>query len=281
MEITKRDLELIAKLHSYGILATKQIDRLVFNTSYQVVMRRLTKLESYGYIRRTISGAFQEHVWWLTEKGAKLCSDRPPRWNISRFTLEHDLMVVDLRIILETCKIAKHWIPEHEIRTKVASRHGIRHAKHKVVPDGLMGVEMGAFKESIAIELELHSKSSHRYRNIFLDYQFKDNLHAVWYLASTQQLARNIEKQWYKTGYGNQKVRFYWSTASDVLKKGPQALIQRGDISKELHEVFLQNENVQGALTPAESISRVCDEKVKNISDVSIENQTTKVIEAS
>lgn len=46
-------------------------------------------------------------------------------------------------------------IPEHEIRSKVYKKFGLRDAKNKLIPDGLMGVEVNEKKVSVAIELEL------------------------------------------------------------------------------------------------------------------------------
>jgi hypothetical protein len=241
--VTERDLEVIKGLLKYGSMSTAQIEKLYFEgRSYEIVRRRLNVLEDAGHVRRTSSGWFKDHVWWLTEKGASLVSKNAPRKKVSRFTLEHDVMVIDLRIKLEDCRIAKHWLPEHEIKSRMTRKYGINNAKRKVVPDGIMGVEMGDLKESIAIELELHAKSSIRYKMIFNDYQFKENLYAVWYLVPTASLGRSIEKEWYKTCFGNYRVKFYWSVVSEVLRLGPEAVIRSQNKSHKLYELFLQNQ---------------------------------------
>lgn len=169
MILTKRDKVLFEKLNNYAVMTTRQVAKAVFpDIQLTTTLRRLRKLEKQTFIKRNVGLSTYEHSWTLTEKAAKLVSDRPPKWHQSRFLLEHDTKLTALRLSLEETGIVQSWIPEHEIRFKVASKHGIDRTKDKLIPDGIMGIEWQNKKESLAIELELHGKNSRRYlRNFY------------------------------------------------------------------------------------------------------------------
>ncbi len=229
MIVTQRDKALFEKLHSYAVMTTRQVANTVFpGIELTTTLRRLRKLERDNFIKRNTGLSTYEHSWTLTEKGAKLVSDRPPRWQQSRYLLEHDTKLTALRLALESAGVAQSWIPEHEIRFKVASRHGLEVAKDKLIPDGIMGVDWQGSKESIAIEVELHGKNSRRYFRNFHQYKYKQNILGVWYLTPTPTLARTIEKLWIREVGMNRKPFFYWSLIDEVIEKPLEAIVRSG-----------------------------------------------------
>jgi hypothetical protein len=262
MLIMDRDKILFQKLHTHAVMTTKQIGAVVFpGVDLKTVLRRLGKLEEQSYIERIEGLPTYQRVWVLTHKGSYMVSDKPPRNRQSRFQLEHDVKLTALRLRLEEHGISKFWIPEHEIRAKVCAKEGIERAKKKVIPDGIMGVEYKDLKESVAIELELHSKNSKRYRRTFWDYRNKRNLFAVWYLTPTKELAKHIEKLWQKENDGTSKPHFFWSVAEDVVMNGKNAEINQREHKIKIHQIWKGGVPNKGADTPAD---RVSTQEVRN-----------------
>jgi DNA-binding PadR family transcriptional regulator len=262
MILTNRDKNLFEKLNSYAVMTTRQVAKTVFpDIQLTTILRRLRKLEKQDFIKRNVGLSTYEHSWTLTEKGAKLVSDRPPRWHQSRFLLEHDTKLTALRISLEAAGIAQSWVPEHEIRFKVASKHGVERAKEKLIPDGIMGIEWQNAKESLAIELELHSKHSRRYMRNFHEYKYKQNILGVWYLTSTPMLARMIEKLWLKQIGANQKPFFYWSLVDEVIENPLKALVHSNGKSAPLAKIWLPKIAKSDAHTLAHPMSKQTERK--------------------
>ena len=220
MILTNRDKVLFEKLFCFAVMTTRQIGKTVFeNIQLTTVLRRLRKLEKHGFVRRYAGINTYECAWILTEKSALMLSDRPPKWRQSRALIEHDTTLTSLRMALEGVGISRSWIPEHEIRMKVAAKYGPESVKNRLIPDGIMGVQWQDFKESVAIELELHSKNATRYRDNFYDYKRKSNLLGVWYLTPTETLGRHIEKLWRHIVPADLRPIFYWSVIDEVLTK--------------------------------------------------------------
>jgi hypothetical protein len=131
--------------------------------------------------------------------------------------MDHELKLVSLRLSLEDAGIARSWIPEHDIRSQMARRYGIKELRNKVIPDGLMGIETSGLKESVAIELELHFKNQRRYERTLRDYCRKQNVAFVWYVVSQESLGRHIAKIWKQTSYSGAFIQFAWACLSEVL----------------------------------------------------------------
>jgi hypothetical protein len=153
--------------------------------------------------------------------------------------LEHDYQLLSLRLLLEGNGIALSWIPEHELRSKVFQKYGRRDAKHQLIPDGLMGVDVAGKKETVAIEMELTTKNERRYINIFDRYFGLSNTHAVWYIvkniAQVNQLLRLWNRWSHRNFYG---IRFYVSLVDVVMEKGLKAKIYTAKEDKLIDELF-------------------------------------------
>lgn len=277
-----RDKILFEKLYKYAVMTTKQVATTVFpNVDVKTVLRRLGKLEDENYIERIEGLPTYHRVWLLTPKGSYMVSDRPPRRRQSRFQLEHDVMLTALRLKLEDHSISKVWYPEHEIRAKVAAQHGIEATKKKTIPDGIMAVEMTDCKESVAIELELHSKNSKRYRRTFYDYGNKSELAAVWYLTPTKELAKHIEKLWLKENGKIQKPKLLWSLASDVILKGGNAHIHCQNAKGTLLEIWNGRVPTLHADPPADWVSTHEDKNTEEKIELTTENSEETLAPAS
>ena len=270
MVLTTRDKNLLSLLSQMGLLTTRQLARKVFGSiAVTTVLRRLRVLEKAGYISRIEGLRNNENGWCLTLKGADAIGFLFPKRRFNRATLDHDVMLTDLRLILEDHGIAHSWIPEHEIRSKMAKRHGIRRMESRTVPDGIIGVEYQGLKHSVAIELELNYKNQRRYKDIFWSYGFKDRLLAVWYLVPTKKFGESLSHLWVKHVSRNSKVWFLWSVAEDVLKNGAKAEIHYFEQSNPIDEIWKKRPAQASAL----GVSSLIDEKSESKKEVSIENE--------
>lgn len=258
MILTKRDLILFSKLQSYGLLRTSQIGAMVFaGVNLATVCRRLRTLEAAGYIKRELKLDGYEIAWSVTYKGGSAVGNLPIKKHFRTDTLGHDLKLTNLRLLLEGNEIAHSWIPEHEIRSSVAKKRGLRELKHRVVPDGLMGVNYKGSKESVAIELELQWKNSSRYKKIFEQYRMKDSIWAVWYLVPTESLGRAIERAWVGILYGGPKPKLFWSLVDEVLTEGKTARFFYAGESHRLCDIWWPKDAAAEATLPAQGAAQV------------------------
>ncbi len=260
MVLTQRDKVLFEKLLSYAVMTTRQVARTVFpDVQLTTVLRRLRKLEKQMYIRRNPGLETYEQAWTLTEKGSTVVSNLPPKWHQSRYLLEHDTKLTAVRLALESIRAVQSWVPEHEIRYRVAAKHGVERAKDRLIPDGIMGVEWQGVKESLAIELELHGKNSRRYRHNFYEYRTKENILGVWYLTSTPSLAKQIEKLWYIDKRNDARPVFFWSLVDDVIEDPANSLVHFSGQSQPLTKLWMP------AHSPAQWVgSRRNEQEVKS-----------------
>ncbi len=218
MEITSRDLLLLKKLSSHGILSTDLIRVYCFKSiDSSTVLRRLRKLEKKGLVKRILGHESQNVLWSLGIKGSRLARVPMPKSHWNRNLLEHDLNLVSVRLALEGCGISHSWMPEHQIRGTLFKKHGLEGMKNRIVPDGLMGIEVNGRKESVAIEMEMTLKSKDRIRKILRRYSEKADVHAIWYVSPKYSILNSIFKQWQIIGGKNHKVKLYVSLLPDVL----------------------------------------------------------------
>jgi hypothetical protein len=221
--LTSRDLEMLKKLSTYGMLSTKQVRELFFpGVAITTVLRRLRLLEARFYTRRILGLESQEVLWVLTPKGALEASVSLPKRQWSKNMLEHDFKLLSLRLAMEDLGIARSWMPEHIIRSSIFEKYGLLKAKDKLVPDGFMAVEVDGVKHSIAIEVELTFKSRKRYEAIFRRYSEKNGISGVWYLGKNKGILNQVRRTWYALNRG---MRLYCSFIDEVLANPSDARI--------------------------------------------------------
>ncbi|MGE3975786.1 MAG: replication-relaxation family protein [Bdellovibrionales bacterium] len=256
MLIMNRDKELCRRLHSFGLLTTRQVAATLFpGIALTTILRRLRKLEEATYIRRIEGLLNNEKAWALTNEGANLVSVQNSKVHFRKDQLDHDLKLTELRLALEACGIVRSWIPEHEIRAKVSRGSSFDKTRHLLIPDGILGVEHNGFKESLALELELNYKNSRRYERIFCGYEQKKNLWGVWYLVSNEMLGRSIKKVAERELKYNQKLKFFWSTVDDVISNPLDAKLYGRNETHKLSEIFATNPGIKPAQQRAHEVS--------------------------
>lgn len=265
MVITKRDLELFKKLSNYGMFSTKQVGKLFFDgVALTTVLRRLRALEDKNYLKRITGLKSQELLWVLTPKGAAIAKVTVPKRHWSKNMLEHDFKLLELRLLLEEQGIAKSWISEHTIRSMVVKKHGIRDSKDKVIPDGLMGIEVNGQKMSVAIELELTMKNNRRIREVVRRYGSKYELYGVWYIAPKKFILDGVYRIWSDVQYRFTGTKLFASLLDDVMKNNRDATLMGEKPHRKISALW--------QTTGAHRLSTQDEQKVENKIEITSEN---------
>ncbi len=178
-----------------------------------------------------------------------------------KFTIDHDFKLISLRLLLEGCGLAHSWKPEHLIRANIFRNNDFRTAKEKLIPDGLMAIEVDGKRLTLAIELELTLKNKDKLRKTLSRYKRQDGIVGVWYIAPTSSLLNSISAVWNGLGDASSGNKLYLSTFEDVMKNPLNVRVfghGRGLATKELwtpmpahpsaQSVSNQNENREHSL---------------------------------
>ncbi len=254
--ITNRDIELFRKLSIYGMLSTKQVGQLVFNSiTSTTVLRRLRLLEAGFYVKRVQGLESKEMLWVIADRGARLAEVEVPKRHWSKNMLEHDFKLLSLRLVLEGAGVAHNWTPEHEIRSMVFKKNGFRAAKEKLIPDGLMSIEVEGYTQSVAIELELTLKNIKRYEQTFRRYSDKRDLHAIWYVAPTNGIVNQVYGCWKKMKSLYRLPNLYVSYLDEVMKDPLKARLLGEEKPKLIGEAWRPKLIVVPAHSPAQQVS--------------------------
>ena len=270
MVITKRDLELFKKLSNYGMLSTKQVADTVFNSvALATILRRLRALEKDFFIKRIVGLESYELLWVLTTKGADIANVVVPKRHWSKNMLEHDYKLVSLRLALERSGIAHSWIPEHEIRSMIFKKYGLRNAKEKVIPDGLMGIKVNGKMESVAIELELHFKNEKRYKETIRRYQSMHDTYAVWFISPKKSILNQVYRLWMNSREHFAPIKLQVSFLEEVLLNPSKARLM-GKECAHIEDVW----KCKGAHPSAQRVSGENEKKSDVEESLRAENHT-------
>jgi len=226
MVITNRDRKLFKMIATYGMLSTTQINLLCFGGIAQTtVLRRLRFLEAEKYVSRMRGLESQDTLWVLLEKGAINGEVSIPKRHWSKNLLDHDFKLISLRLALEGSGLSHSWIPEHEIRSSIFRNNDFRTAKDKLIPDGIMGIEVDGKKHSLAIELELTLKNKDKLKHTLTRYKEKEGILGVWYIAPTNSLLNSILNVWRGIRTFGNETKLYLSVLDDVIKNPHDAKV--------------------------------------------------------
>ncbi len=216
LHLTKRDILLLQVLGDYELLSTRQLRSLVFpGIRKTTALRRLRKLENEKLIRRIHGLKGGEFVWSLLMSGANRIHRDSCIERINRNSIEHDVLLNDIRIHLERMKIVTGWHTEQAIRR--ASSKSNSEIRNNLNPDAIASVRTPNGNEAVAIELELFAKNSSRYRKTFSQYGEIKSLWAIWYVVPTFSLGKRVTKEWLKAHSNEGCPQFYFLLISEVL----------------------------------------------------------------
>lgn len=177
---------LLESIKKYGVLSTPQIINLHFKDIVKTTaLRRLRALEEGHFIRRAVPLDDGTNTWTLGFKGKHHLAIEDRLQFSNRNTIKHDVLVNSLRMKLETFGLATNWVPEYQIKSETFRNYRHKHAKERVIPDGMMIELMSAQQKNIAIEVELTRKSESRYKRIFREYK-ELPYDFIWYFVNNR-----------------------------------------------------------------------------------------------
>lgn len=195
--LTDRDLDLLEALHEHVVLSFVQIhERFFEKRNLATAMNRLRKIEDQGWIvrirvpRMRTQGRIHATgvVFQLTNKGRQMLSiSRPsvevfekcPVLNLNQ--LDHDLLIADIADHFKRQFPGCLWINGRYL----SDREGLRK-----IPDAVL--LRPSDKQFIAIEFELHGKSSIRYREIIANFKSSRRIEQVIYVTANTSVGRKI-----------------------------------------------------------------------------------------
>ena len=243
--LTKRDYALLETLFSFGLMTTHQLERKVFSRIRRTtVLRRLRKLEKRGLLQKTSGAEKGALVWSVSAKGGALIGEPSGYGHINRNTLEHDIFVSEVRLILEEMGVRFEWKPGHILKKEVSPGRG----EPGLIPDGIMLLQLGDSVRAIAIELELSAKAHTRYAKVIREYATKRSISAVWYIVSHKSIGKSVFKAAHFPHLSDRKGEWiFWSPLDEILKDPLQVKLH--GINKTLNLKDL-------AQAPAQSVSR-------------------------
>ncbi len=276
MNITLRDIDIFKLIANYGMLSTKQINSICFNSiAMTTVLRRLRMLEDNKYIQRLRGLESQDVLWLLLQKGAEAAGVAIPKRHWSKNLLEHDHELISLRLNLENSGIAHSWIPEHLIRANIFKKNDFRTAKEKLIPDGLMATVADEKRLSVAIELELTLKNKDKLRKTLSRYRQQDGIVGVWYISPTTSLLNSISAMWNSLGGSSTGNRLYLSVLDDVMENNLSAKVFGHGRGAKISELWTP----RPAHPSAQSVSNHDKNQEYSLSKVSPENHAPKCLD--
>ena len=269
MNITNRDIEIFKQIANYGMLSTKQLNSICFNSiATTTVLRRLRMLEDKKFIQRLLGLESNDVLWVLLPKGAETAGVSIPKRHWSKNWLEHDYKLISLRLSLEGSGIAHSWIPEHLIRANIFRKNDFRTAKEKLIPDGLIGTETNSKRLSVAIELELTLKNKDKLQRTLSRYKRQDGIVGVWYIAPTASLLNSISAAWNAVGGPSTSNRLYLSVFDDVMKSSLDAKVFGHGRCSKISELWTP----RPAHPSSQSVSKQNENREHSLSELSPEN---------
>lgn len=248
---TQRDEDLLQKIGDFGVLSTAQIQSLFFrNAKRTTMLRRLRRLEELKMIQRIRGLSDGSHGWSLTPTGTRSRGLISIGRKLNRHTLEHDVTLGEVRFALERVGIGAGWMPEHRLRNKAGQSRKPGSSAPENIPDGIFSAEAHGKYLAIAVELELHPKSTERYRKTLRAYRSRQNIDVIWYLVPYESLGRKLDRVWAEVSRGYRDKRLRWSLLSEVLKAPESALLYSESGTISLRDLFTLKVPAHGVAHP-------------------------------
>ncbi len=250
-------------MQKYGVVTSSQIGQWFFNgVAKTTVLKRIRLLEKGNYINRGVTLDDGTNTFYLGREGHKVLQTESFRIGINRNTIEHDVLLSQIRWKLEFFGLAKDITPEFQLRSEVFRNNRYLNAKEQLIPDALMIESVRGTAQAISIELELTIKSEARYKRIFEQYGTKKSITKIWYICRD---LRSINKilQMSRKSYFNFKFRLWLSIADDFMKSGEPAIWSAN--SGEWHKLsFVGFDNFKiPAQAPTHGVSKIQIENSK------------------
>ncbi len=245
LKLTDRDYAILIFVATNRFVTSRQIRDLFWQAAdTHNHYSRLRKLVRAGLLEYLVGDNSSRLGYRLTQKGidvlpseilkAKAISHRSFSY---RTSFDHDKLLQAIRGVIEKSPLVSGYMPEHEVRSLLALRHGKEEKKDSgyKVPDGLFELKTDKKTLRVAIELELTMKSEVRYRKIFRELLTSTDFDVVFTIAANERMTEAlvaianqvkandpIVRDWPK------KRGLYFATLEKVLSEGQKAIF-KGD----------------------------------------------------
>lgn len=211
-----RDLKLLDLLNRYNLMSTKQIQNLVFGgIADSTMLRRLRLLEKNKYICQSAILDNYSRTWQLSDRSIDIIPEANIFKIFNRNTINHDILVTEVRLKLEKFGLGKDWVDGFDIKARVTKDQNSFQKSHQLVPDGVMIVAIKKQHMAIAVELELTIKSKNRYLNLLENYDNNPRINFVWYIFKGISELKAFDKILIEV---RRKGKIWISLLDDVLK---------------------------------------------------------------
>ena len=155
-----RDIELLDLLSLYNLMSTRQVYDLVFSgINHATVLRRLRLLEKNKYICQNAILDNYSRTWQLADRATEAVPNALIFKLYNRNTINHDILVTEVRLRLEKFGLGLDWVSGFEIKSQNTHDQNSFQENHQVLPDGIMVEGIWNEHKVISLELELTIKS--------------------------------------------------------------------------------------------------------------------------
>ena len=203
---TKRDLEILRVDYEQQVIALRQVAKYFFRGNLSNAAFRIKQLVLAGLLKPAVlSSRLPIKLFQLTPSGVRMARtvthlQVPQRKILSLATLEHDLLVTDVRLRLKQLWDFA-WLPEKVLKA----------AEYRQIPDGICLFRSG---KKIAIELENSAKGSRRYLSIWKRWVGTETF-LVLYVATNPRLAKFLRQLILQAPAGVRLGVVEWSQLDD------------------------------------------------------------------
>lgn len=222
--IGHRDRELFNYLYEVKVASAGQINRDIFSgLSKAVVYRRLKKLIHMKHLqrclyfngKRTISG------YSLSKRGLlKFIFYRKDDYAIKRClsdSIEHDIILNDIRHLLLNCEQVKEYLSENVLSSSATFANTKElEPFRRLRPDGVAIVQKDEQIFHIAVEYENTLKYTHRYSELFWNYNFRKEIDGVIYICRDKKVLKRITAA-EKNGLKNGSTKVFFTTLDELF----------------------------------------------------------------
>lgn len=208
-------------------------------TAYKVV-RKLLKLEMIRYI----SGSYgDQFAITLTEEGFEFILPRLPKLKENGFKTEapsHDLLC--------TAALLGDWVDESPIALQIFSEQLMRRVNKKNFPswvpncsehrsDGIWNFKNGDSNTTLALEVELSTKTNAEYKSIGVYYDNQTNIEKVIWIVPSRSIGRRLNTHFTPSSSATSKHNFI-STQDFIQNEWSSVIFLGSDKHRTLADVL-------------------------------------------
>lgn len=241
--LKKRDCDILRFIYDSGFATSEHLRVEFWNrTEAETHFRRLRTLKQNALIEAIEGDRGQRLGYRLTAKGMgivkSVATEEQTGTRAYKSTIDHDTLLVTIWQILKRSPLVSNYKPELKIKRELAKKHGLqkeRDERYKV-PDAIFTLKTTKRSFSVALELELSTKSKERYLRLFKLLCTSSDFELIFFIAKDDQLLSLLKANLSEVREKDPLVRiwrvkngFYFVLLSELLEKGLGASFQGED----------------------------------------------------